>query len=718
MGFSATLVVGLGLSWGSIRAAARLHGAISGVDRVSAVIAIAMLQIALVMTGLAAAGVLYRWTALPSMLALSAVLAFFSGNRPSVNMNTGILDSLKEGLRDSPSIMLVMLPGAAAVAMSVAWALTRPPLGYDALNYHIPLAAHYLQSHDLSLFHFPAYYDPYPYFPAVGEMFTGWAFLLSGDDLWLPLVNLPFLALLILSLYGLCREAGAGRTASVATAMALSTVPAVFNLLTESYVELPLWAFFLAALRWSVHAARRPSLSTLMLTVALAGILPGIKQVGLVMAPLVLVFYLALGLSGGKSNESRPQVHAVRSAALFTVAILVFGSVFYIRNWLATGNPIYPYPVEVLGIRIFDGTPGLSERAAATSLFAHLDFLWESGKLVRAFLGRAGAPNSSWGMGPVGALSLALGFVSGAWALWAVLRRRVSRITVIHAGLFLVGIVMVCLYAMLPRSGSFVFSNVRFVYPGVALLAVVAAGSVVRTRVPEAVFVVIVLLCQAAGLLFFTNLPTTWWAMSAAGFVTICLFCGWFVFKKADGQGPGHPPKNLPRSKKAALAAGLAVLGLLLVFPLHSARESNWVAAYRTPPLAYQFDFTGYAPCLQALEENLPKGTLALAGTRELGGFVAPLFGADLGREVVVVEGGRGPAGARLKTGGAMDRWYAALVRADADALMVFLPRDAAEATPESGWAHGAAARFREVHRSSSCELFMLKRGGDSSGGT
>ncbi|MBI5754029.1 hypothetical protein HZA40_02705 [Candidatus Peregrinibacteria bacterium] len=51
---------------------------------------------------------------------------------------------------------------------------------------------------------------------------------------------------------------------------------------------------------------------------------------------------------------------------------LIFGGFWYFRNWIITGNPLFPLDVKLFGIRIFDGYLGLTEKLHEYSMSAHL----------------------------------------------------------------------------------------------------------------------------------------------------------------------------------------------------------------------------------------------------------------------------------------------------------------------------------------------------------
>jgi len=691
-GLVATLVVCGQMVWGAARVASRLPESVGGIESLGATLAIPLLMVVMLTTGLGTLGLMDRWIVLPAALLLSAALGLFPGNGPAASVFRQAWNAIREGCRAEPGVLLVMVPGLVAVTLAVGYALDRPPLGYDALNYHLPLAAHYVQAHDLSLFPFPAYYDPYPYFPANGEMFSAWAFLLTGCDLWLPLVNLPFLALLALSVYGLGREAGCNRLAATAVASALATVPAVFNVLTETYVELPLWATFLAALRWSVHAARHPTLSLLFLAAALAGALPGFKQVGWVMAPLVLVFLASRSCMEPRVDGWSRIRETGRQIILFVGGLLVFGTAFYLRNWLVADNPLYPYPVEVQGQQLFPGIDGMDTRAASTSLFNQFGFLWDSGKLFQAFLGQSGLPNSSWGLGPAGVLSVTLCAAAGFLALVWSLVRPGSPSWRFGALLFVLGVLMMLLYALLPRSGSFLFSNVRFAYPGTVLLALAGLAVGNRAGAPPLVITGVFLTCQVAGLLYFTNIPVAGGPALASGGAVLGLGGAGILVRRRWAP-------EIPNGAKLVTLFGALVLALVAGHWLHGARYDRHVREYEAAPESWQFDYRAYAPCVHALGKALPEGRLALAASRNLNGFVSPLFGTHLEREIRVVD-----ATSPWDAG----RWATRVADSGATALMVFMPEPGDGEPRESAFARSLPRQFRPLHRSERCELYRV----------
>lgn len=143
-GLITALVVCGALAWGALRVSSRLPESVGGLARLDASLAIALLFIVLLTTGLGALGLLHRWVVLPAALLLSLAMGLVPVRATARTVYGRVRNAIADGCRVEPGVLLAAVPGLVAVALAVGYALTRPPLGYDALNYHLPLAAHYL----------------------------------------------------------------------------------------------------------------------------------------------------------------------------------------------------------------------------------------------------------------------------------------------------------------------------------------------------------------------------------------------------------------------------------------------------------------------------------------------------------------------------------------------------------------------------------------------
>jgi hypothetical protein len=695
IGTVATVAVGSLLWRGSAGVASRIRG-LSPLDRLSATIAVAVLVALLATTALAAAGQLSGVAV--GLLIAAVSVAMIAATRGAPWWPGPSAARLREVAAAEPFLVAVAVAGAAPVLLALAYALPRPPLEYDPLNYHLVLASHHLKAGDLSIFRFPPWLDPYAYMPAGTDLVESLAMAPFSCDLLVPLANLPFLALLLLSAYSLCRDGGASRTVAAAASVALALMPLAFRVLTEAYAELPLWGTFLAAVRWMALSARAGGMPSFALAAGLCGLVTGMKLNGVALAVVALAFhFLSPGAQGGLAAVRR----LPSRLAVFVAAVAVAGSAFFVRNAVATGNPFYPAPVDLPGLGTLPGLDGLGDRMAATTIWSRLDFLWESGRLSRAFVGETGTAESSWGTGPTGVLALVLGLFALAWSPW----RRERRAQVLLPAL--AGAALLVLYAMLPRSGSFLMTNVRFAVPGMLLLGIAGTVAASRAGVPAVVLASAFLAAQGASVAFscLVVTPGAGLLLGAAGAAVAVLSLGG---SKAEWGAA------TPAWRKALVAAGgVAVLCAAATF-LHHGREARRIASWREATAPHQQVVPGHVDCLEALERAVPGGRVAVAADRGAASFLYPLLGSHQQRDLVYLDVGRSDAPLphehpRGDPRGAPDEaaWIARVAATRPDALFAYLA--GGDPPVEAVWAARRPEAFEPLVANAACGVWRVR---------
>ncbi len=717
LGVTLTLLVHGALWVGAASVAAVWPAALGVADRLLVAFSLAVFQVvgltlAAAALGLLKAEVLGFASVTLSVVAVIAtcrlrragILALFEFGGPR-ELVLAVWVRLRSIASSDPMVFLVLAPGAAFFALLYLYALPRPPMGFDPLNYHLTIAATAIQTGTFPIVFFPPYFDLYAWFPANGTIFSIWTMLWMGCDLGLALVNLPFLAAMGLALYLLARGLGVGRTTSAAVASALSTVPMMAMLATEAYVEVPMWALFFVALRFATKSGPGSGSGLFGLTAGLCGVLTGVKSNALLLVVLILLIHLAPA-----SRLDRAFLRGLlRRIGLLLFAMVIFGSYFYIRNYLLSGNPVYPYPVKVFGVEVFPGQPDRDSRLFAASIAANFDYLWESGKLLKAIVGDVWTPFASWGLGPTGLASLLLGATAGLWSAIGS-RNRVA------SAFLLAGLVNLAAWFVMPYGGNFLFYNVRFAYPSVALLGLLAAHALERAWPNRPALLWAILVCQVLTF-FFTNISIT------AGL-------GWTLACVAAVAGVGGLCTRAPalrtwmtarltrsRSRQCLLVGVLAGLAVYLIAHWHDVSERDRIASYREATEPYRLQVSVFADCLAAVERHLPRGRLAVALEPYRRGFLSPLFGSHLQREVFYVH--NGPESSRLHSDYpygnprlAPDEgsWLRHLAQASADALLVYLDANENVVPIESQWAASRPERFRLLYRSEWCELYRIDR--------
>lgn len=116
-------------------------------------------------------------------------------------------------------------------------------------------------------------------------------------------------------------------------------VPAVSNGMSAPLNDVALAAFSTAALHaWTRWRDQRSTAAALLAGV-LGGFALGVKYPALVW----------VGLLGLAMPLARPRLRSMRAAAVFGVTAVLIGGCWYLRAYLATGNPVYPFFKHVFG---------------------------------------------------------------------------------------------------------------------------------------------------------------------------------------------------------------------------------------------------------------------------------------------------------------------------------------------------------------------------------
>jgi hypothetical protein len=125
-------------------------------------------------------------------------------------------------------------------------------------------------------------------------------------------------------------------------------VPAVSNGMGAPLNDVALASFGNAALFAWTRWQDRPSRGGAVLTGILAGLAMGVKYPALVLTGLIgVAMSLAARLKEQSASPTRPQRFA--HLACFGAAAILFGSFWYARAYLYTGNPVYPFFRGVFG---------------------------------------------------------------------------------------------------------------------------------------------------------------------------------------------------------------------------------------------------------------------------------------------------------------------------------------------------------------------------------
>jgi hypothetical protein len=550
--------------------------------------------------------------------------------------------------------------------------LTLAPLAIDTLNFHLPGVARWIQTG--SIWQIDVFLpDVAPgHYPNNGDVMLLAAILPWRNDFLAHFAMYPFYALTGVGVYALARELGASRALAALSGCLLLAIPAVaVPALVGSLVDALMLAAFAAGILFLVRHRRTGSTAELVLAGLSLGVSFGTKWYAVTSVAAVVAVWAGASLVAGRGWRL-----VVRQGLALSGLVSLSGGIWLIRNWVQSGNPVFPVKVAPFGITVFDAPHDPIREQAGFTIVDYLDQpdVWAD-FLLPAFRDALGAPAALAGAGLL---------------LAAALRRR---------GLPLAGVVcaglLVAAYSVTPYTAGgprdqpvLAGADARYLVPALVVAAALgawAAGSLRRAAPVAAVLAVAAvvdgIVLTSGGERGSAELVASDWG--GALLVGAALLA-------AVRLGPRLRPRRLTLAAVALVAAvALAALG-------HDVQRRFNEKRYG-----------GIEASVEWLVQHADSGhRVGLAGlwTDELSP-VLPAFGPRFRNEVEYV-GSEDRDMLRRYTD--RDDFIAALRRRRYDLLVVGRGRPGVPEGPEQDWAF--AAGFERVALSDQLALFRAPR--------
>ena len=235
-------------------------------------------------------------------------------------------------------LSLIMLVISVTVCMVL---VLTPEVGKDALIYHLGAPKMYLEHH--GIYFIPGnVFANYPFF---GEMFYIWALAVSGE---IAAKGIHFVMALLI-LFGMWKFAKRylpdNRVAPLSL-LIFFTIPSVFQNAHMAYCDLTLAFYTFVALYAFINWFNTKAGFWIILCGVFSGIAMSIKFGGLFL-PLAGI----TGVLWGCRRHKLSNKEALRLFALYVLFTFIAGSPFYLKNWIMTGNPLYPLFYHIFGGR-------------------------------------------------------------------------------------------------------------------------------------------------------------------------------------------------------------------------------------------------------------------------------------------------------------------------------------------------------------------------------
>jgi hypothetical protein len=531
-------------------------------------------------------------------------------------------------------------------------------VGVDPLTFHLPNVARWIQTGSLWQIDQFVPLQPHGNYPNNGDVVLLSTVLPWHNDF---LVRLPiafYLAVMAVAVAAVARELRAPPAAAALAGAAAISIPVVgIAAISRALPDPLLWATLSCGLLFLLRHARSGRASDLVLGGVALGIACGTKWYGVSSVAVIVVIWTAARMLGpGRSGASR--LRALRDGIAVGGLALLGVAVWFARNVVESGNPVFPVRVAPLGVTIFDAAPDVLRGQVG---FTITDYLGDR-SVLRQLAGEVyeglGAPLLACGLALVVAVVLVLA------------RRRDAdrRIPMLVVG----AIALAALYAVTPYTAlglrgdpSLAHVNTRYAVPAL-LLALPVAGWAAG-RLPRAGALALEAVLAVATVLG----ARTAYDVAVRDLVLTAIALALL----ATG---GRLLWRLRNRRIVLVGAALAVAA------------AGLAGAHRMEQRINDRRYLGIDPAVDTLLRVAPSGRrIGLASDWSVGGLspIWPSFGTRIGNDVEYI--GR-TVGGWLHRYGDERSFQAALVRRRYDVLVVgrgFFPP---QATPEQRWATDA----------------------------
>jgi len=293
---------------------------------------------------------------------VAAFIYVFFYRKKTKNIFAGKKNAIKEIFQHRTALLLASIIVAFGL-VKISINFVNPPFGWDCLNYHFTFPVEWLKNGNLDN-PITVFGDPSPpYYPMHGSLFFFWLMAPLKNVFLADLGQVPFFIAALFALYGIGRKIGLSREYSFYSSGLFFIIPNFFKQLEIAYVDVMVATLFFICLNYVLQLHKQFSLKKVFLFGLSFGLFIGIKTVSLAYGILLFVPFCAI-LFFHRKGFLKPLL-------IFIVCVVVFGGFTYIRNFIDTGNPLYPFDFELLGKTIFEG---VMDKATYGAHFTRADY--------------------------------------------------------------------------------------------------------------------------------------------------------------------------------------------------------------------------------------------------------------------------------------------------------------------------------------------------------
>ncbi len=687
--FAAMFIATLAGAWLLLQ---RRYRHLRGAEAVVAFAALAALGILAVHLLPAAAGILGRGSVLAAAILWLLACRLVPAGPPVAAEDPPEVDD-----RYAPaSRPLAALACGLAAVFVVTFALdqvVRPAVSVDLLNFHLPSAIGWIQSGSLwQVDNFLPMVAPGNY-PNNGDVMLLAAILPWHNDFLAHLAIWPFFVLTGVATYAGSMRLGAARSAAlVAGCLALAIPVVAVAAMAASITDSVMYFGLTTGLLFLLRHHRTSATSDLVLAGLALGLALGTKWYGVSAVAIVVVVWLGAGFV-----SDRPARAVVRGGAQLVGLVALAGGIWMLRNWIISGNPVFPVRVAPLGITLFDAPADVVREQAG---FTILDYLgdWDVWWKLEGNPELGGAEVDGillqWWHALAAPALLAVG---GAVTAAVLVVRRTTRAVrgPVIAGLLMAGLIVLAYSATPYTAGGpeglpiLVGADSRYVVPALLIAIGLTAWGLSRVVAGTVALGIAGVAAMAHGMQWAGNGELSPAELTAGNWIAGVIVVGgvglawWAVEPWVERLRP------VPRL--ARVAAVIAAGGVIVIAGYAAQRGFN------------DDRYLGADPVVDRVLANEAEERVGLAGVWTDAGIapVLPAFGERFENSVDYL----GPVERELQQRyGARDEFLRALEEQRLDYLLVGRGRPELPAVEEGEWARSAG--WRLIESSDRLELY------------
>ena len=228
------------------------------------------------------------------------------------------------------------------LAADLLLALT-PETGRDALLYHLAMPKLFLKHHGFLFVPGNAFAN----YPFHTELLFLLGLFLKGDIL-AKLINFAFLPVILLGIRQFAILTMTRNAFPCLSMLMFAVIPSVFTDSHMAYNDLSVTLYTMSALFAFITWNEQKERGWLLLCAFFTGMALANKY-----TTLIVPFIGCLGVLWGHRTTGKTGA-ALRDLSLYVFVTFLFGAPFYIKNWLITGNPFYPFLYGIFGGKGWD----------------------------------------------------------------------------------------------------------------------------------------------------------------------------------------------------------------------------------------------------------------------------------------------------------------------------------------------------------------------------